>query len=67
MRVVKLIEKSPIQNDEGDWLVFAQVYMGNDYQYGAIVCDTLEEANEIKEGQILDIEKVRFSHRTRNA
>lgn len=63
MKVIKIIERTPIISDEG-WLLFAQVYMGKSYVYGAIVCDTMEEAFAVKEGQILDIEKVKFSRRT---
>ena len=64
MKVIKLVNKTPLRNDKGDWLVFVQVLIGNKYEYGAIVCDTLVKALEIKKNQILDIEKVKFSRRT---
>ena len=63
MRVVKIIESTPIINADGKWQLFCQVMIGNSYVYGAIICDTREEASSIKEGQILDIEKVVFSRR----
>jgi hypothetical protein len=63
MRVVKIIERIPIINADGKWQLFCQVMIGNSYVYGAIICDTREEASSIKEGQILDIEKVVFSRR----
>jgi hypothetical protein len=40
--------------------------MGNSYVYGAIICDTMEEAFAIKVGKILDVEKVKFSRRISN-
>ena len=66
MRITKLIDKAPILDADGKWNVFCQVYMGNSYIYGVIICDTMEEAFAIQEGQILDIEKVKFSRRTNN-
>jgi hypothetical protein len=66
MRVTKIIEKSPVINEDGEWQLFCQVYMGNSYVYGAIICETMEEAFAIKENQILDVEKVKFSRRTSN-
>ena len=65
MRVTKIIH-SPVIEADGKWNVFCQVYMGNSYVYGAIICDTMEEAFAIKVGQILDVEKVKFSRRISN-
>lgn len=64
MKITKIIEKCPTITENGEWLLWVQVYMGNSYVYGAVVCDTKKEAFAIKEGQILDVEKVRFSRRT---
>lgn len=64
MKVTKIIDSVPTINEDGEWLLWVQVYMGNSYVYGAVVCETKEEAFAIKEGQILDVEKVRFSRRT---
>ena len=66
MRVVKIIERAPIINDDGEWQLFCQVLIGSSYVYGAIICSTMCEAFAIKEGQILDVEKVKFSRRTNN-
>jgi hypothetical protein len=66
MKVTKIIEKSPIINENGEWQLFCQVYMGNSYVYGAIICETMCEAFAIKEGQILDVEKVKFMRRINN-
>jgi hypothetical protein len=66
MRVTKIIEKSPVINEDGEWQLFCQVLIGNSYVYGAIICETMEEAFAIQEGQILDIEKVKFSRRINN-
>ena len=66
MRVTKIIEKTPVIDADGKWNVFCQVYMGNSYVYGAIICDTMEEAFEVKVGQILDVEKVKFVRRINN-
>lgn len=65
MRVIKIIQ-SPVIDADGKWNVFCQVYMGNSYVYGAIICDTMEEAFAIKENQLLDVEKVKFSRRISN-
>lgn len=65
MRVTKIIQ-SPVIDADGKWNVFCQVYMGNSYVYGAIICDTMEEAFAIKENQVLDVEKVKFSRRISN-
>ena len=65
MRVTKIIQ-SPVIDADGKWNVFCQVYMGNSYVYGAIICDTMEEAFAIREDQILDIEKVKFMRRINN-
>jgi hypothetical protein len=66
MKVTKIIERSPIINEDGEWQLFCQVYMGNSYVYGAIICETMQEAFAIKENQILDVEKVKFSRRISN-
>lgn len=63
MRVVKIVDRTPIINENEEWQLFCQVYMGNSYVYGAIICDTMEEAFAIKENQILDVERVKFSRR----
>ncbi len=65
MRVTKIIQ-SPVIDADGKWNVFVQVYMGNSYVYGAIICDTREEAFAIKENQLLDVEKIKFSRRINN-
>ena len=65
MRVIKLIQ-SPIIDADGKWNVFCQVLIGNSYVYGAVICTTKEEAFAIKVGQILDVEKVKFSRRISN-
>ena len=66
MRVVKIVDRTPIINENGEWQLFCQVYMENSYVYGAIICDTMQEAFAIKVGQILDVEKVKFSRRISN-
>ena len=65
MRVIKLIQ-SPVIDADGKWNVFCQVLIGNSYVYGAVICDTMQEVFAIKENQILDIEKIKFSRRTSN-
>ena len=66
MKVVKIIERPPTINEYGERQLFCQVYMGNSYVYGAIICNTMEEAFVIKENQILDVEKVKFVRRINN-
>lgn len=66
MKVIHIVENVPIINPDGKWQLFCQVLIGNSYVYGAIISNTREEASSIKEGQILDIEKVVFSRRINN-
>ena len=66
MRVVKIVDRTPIINENGDWLLFCMVQRGNTPVYGAIVCETMQDAFNIKAGQILDVEKVKFSRRINN-
>ena len=65
MRVTKIIQ-SPVIDADGKWNVFCQVYMGNSYVYGVIICETMEEAFAIKENELLDVEKVKFTRRINN-
>ena len=62
MKVLKIVESTPIISDDG-WQLFCTVQIGNSQVYGAVICKTREEASSIKEGQILDIEKVKFNRR----
>lgn len=66
MRITKLTCNAPVLDSDGKWSVFCQVLRGSSYVYGVIICDTMKEAFAIKEGQILDSEKVRFEHRIKN-
>ena len=66
MRVTKIIERTPVIDSDGKWNLFVQVYMGNSYVYGSIICETMQEAFAIKENQILDVEKVKFVRRINN-
>ena len=66
MRITKLIDKAPVIDADGKWNVFCQVQRGSSYVYGVIICDTMEEAFAFKEGQILDVEKIKFSRRMNN-
>ena len=63
MRLVKITDKLPVINSDGDWLLFCMVQRGNSFVYGAIVCSTMQEAFALKEGQLLDAERVRFDSR----
>lgn len=63
MKVIRLVDKAPVIDAEGKWNVFCQVLRGRSYVYGVIICDTMDEAFSIKEGQILDAEKTIFEHR----
>lgn len=65
MRVTKIIQV-PVIDSDGKWNLFVQVYIGNSYVYGSIICETMQEAFEIKVGQILDVEKVKFVRRINN-
>lgn len=66
MKVIKIVDRTPIINENGKWQLFCQVYMGNSYVYGSIICETMCEAFAIQEGQILDVEKVKFMRRINN-
>lgn len=64
MKVIRIIERVPIINADGKWYLFIQALIGSSYVYGAVVCETVEEAFAIKEGQFLDVEKTKFVRRT---
>ena len=63
MKVTKIIHKAMRPTDEGDWIVWCMVYINGQYRYCALMYDTYEEAKAVHEGQLLDIEKTRFSIR----
>ena len=50
-------------NDEGYWLVWAQCHINGQYRYCTLIYDTFEESKAVHEGQLLDVEKTRFSIR----
>ena len=64
MRITKLNDKTPYIDSNGKWNVFCQVLKGCTYTYGVVMCDTMEEAFALKEGQIIDAKK--FDHRIKN-
>lgn len=66
MKIVKIIERPTSPTDEGEWVVFCQLLVGNAYQYGALIYATQEEAREAKEGDNVDTERIRFRRRTNN-
>lgn len=63
MKVSKIIHKSAHPNDEGYWLVWAQCAINGQYRYCPLIYDTFEESKAVHEGQLLNIEKTRFSIR----
>ena len=65
MRVTKILD-APVIDSDGKWMLFCQVLKGCTYTYGAIVCNTKDEAFGIKEGEILDTEKCKFEYRIKN-
>ena len=65
MRVTKIIEKTPLINEDGEWIVWVQVQIGKTYQYGRVVCSSIDEAMGIREGMILDTEKYDFLKNTK--
>ena len=65
MRVTKIIEKAPLINGNDEWVVLVQVQIGKTYQYGRVVCKTIDEAMSIREGIILDTEKYDFFKNTK--
>ena len=66
MKVIRIIEKTPVIDFDGKWNLYCQVLRGSAYQYGVVVCETRDEAFDIKEGQIIDTEKYSFEHRIKN-
>lgn len=64
MKVVKITRRSSEPSSDGYWLVFAMVHINGNYQYGVFTFDTEKEAYALNEGDVVDIEKVRFCRRT---
>ena len=65
MRITKIIEKAPLINGNNEWVVWAQVQIGKSYQYGRVICPTIDEAMGIREGMVLDTEKYDFLKNTK--
>ena len=63
MRLVKIIDRSPLHTNDGKWIRWVQVQRGNEYLYGVFVCDTMEEAFAIQEGKLYDGNKPKFEQR----
>ena len=63
MKIIKIIERQLSPNDEGEYCVYCQMLVGRAYQYGLLLFESESEARQAKEGDIIDIEKVRFSRR----
>ena len=64
MKVIRIVERTPYIDSNGKWNVFCQVLTGCTYTYGVVMCDTMEEAFALKEGQNIDAEK--FDYRIKN-
>lgn len=64
MRVTKLVGNAPVIDSDGKWNVFCQVLKGCTYTYGVVMCDTMEEAFALKEGQNISANK--FDYRIKN-
>jgi hypothetical protein len=65
MKVTKIIEKAPLINGNDEWVVWVQVQIGKTYQYGRVVCKTIDEAMSIRESMILDTDKFDFLKNTK--
>lgn len=65
MKVIRIVEKTPLINEDGEWVVWVQVQIGKTYQYGRVVFSSIDEAMGIREGMILDTEKHEFLKNTK--
>lgn len=64
MKIVKIIERPTTPNENGEWVVYAQLMRGGNYQYGALLYKSLNDAMRAREGEHIDAVKVKFSRRT---
>ena len=64
MKIVKITEKTLVADEDGLYKVYCQALFGNTYRYIVIYFGSLEEAQAAKEGDNLDMEKVKFGFRT---
>ena len=66
MKIVRILDKTPVLDADGKWNIYCQVLRGSTYQYGAVVCETRDDAFALQERQIIDTGKYSFEHRIKN-
>ena len=57
-KIAKITHRAAQANMKGLWMVWCQVYVNGNYRYTALEFDTPEAAREIKEGQIVEFDKL---------
>ena len=66
MKIVKIIERTHTPNEKGEYVIYAQVMIGNTYQYAALRYNTLRDATRAREGSHINVERTKVSRRTQN-
>lgn len=54
MKITKIIHRATRPNDDGLWLVWAQVYINGNFRYTCLDFPTWEEAAALQEGQMFN-------------
>lgn len=57
-RITKVIHQAKAPNFKGKWLVWVQVYVNGNYRYTALDFDTAEAMREIKEGMVVELDRL---------
>lgn len=66
MKIVKIIERTHTPNEKGEYVIYAQVMMGNIYQYAVLRYNTLRDAMRAKEGSHVNTDRTKIDTRTKN-
>ena len=66
MKIVKIIERTTTPNEKGEYIIYAQVMMGNIYQYAVLRYNTLRDATRAREGSYVNTERTKIDTRTKN-
>lgn len=64
MKIIKVIKRFNEPNEKGLYCVMCKAVYGNTYRYISICFDTPEEAESVKEGTHIDIEKAQVTFNT---
>lgn len=66
MKIAKVVESTLSPNENGEYVVYAQVLEGNLYQYASLHYRTYREAKYAKDGDFINRGRVKVICNTKN-